>query len=146
VKLFRQDDGHPGVDLPYKFWFTNDDRAGVQPFAVRWIFPSLPQPCKHEGESSFMLIEVRNLAAGNFFPFEEAIRQYEAAPFPERLSVRRCRIDRFGPRIDSLARDLWIFGPVRNQAPSQSVQGAVLGFWVESDREHILSRRKIAII
>jgi hypothetical protein len=29
-------------------------------------------------------------------------------------------------------------GPVRNQAPPQSVQGALFRFWVKPDREHVL--------
>ena len=39
-----------------------------------------------------------------------------------------------GPRVDGLIRNL-----VRNQAPPQCVQGTLLGLWVESDRENILS-------
>src|SRR6185437_7045141 len=37
------------------------------------------------------------------------------------------------PKFLSLQRPD-IFGPVRNQAPPQSVQGALFGFWMESDR------------
>jgi hypothetical protein len=36
-----------------------------------------------------------------------------------------------------------MFGPVRNQASPQVIQGALLGVWMEPDRKNILSRRNV---
>jgi hypothetical protein len=38
---------------------------------------------------------------------------------------------------------LEIFGPVWNQAPPLSVQGALLGLWAKPDREHVLCRSNV---
>jgi hypothetical protein len=45
-----------------------------------------------------------------------------------------CPPSRARPELYTLVRDLWIFGPVRNQAPPQCVQSALLGLWIEPDR------------
>jgi hypothetical protein len=66
--LFRQDDRHPGVDLPHKFvWFAGDNRAGMQPSPVAGSFHPSHNPAKTNGESSFMLIEYGILPPGTFF-------------------------------------------------------------------------------
>jgi hypothetical protein len=48
------------------------------------------------------------------------------------------RVNGLYPSVDGLVCDFWILGPVRNQAPPQSVQSPLPGFWIESDRENIL--------
>jgi len=144
VMLFREDHRHPGVDLSHKLVrFSGDDRAGVQPIAVRGIFPTLPQTSEHEWRIVLHADRVRNFFAKSFFPLVKAIPGNQAAPFFERLPVRRCRVNGLDPRIDRLEGDFGIFGPIRNQAPPQSVQAALLSCWIEPNREHILSRSDV---
>ena len=60
---------HPRMDLSDElFRFACGDRAGVQPFVVRGIFPAFPQPGKDEWRIVFHADCVGNLAAYHLMP------------------------------------------------------------------------------
>ena len=59
------------------------------------------------------------------------------------LAIGRRGIYGLHLRVDGLVGNLWIFGPVRNQTPLQSVQGALLSFRVEPDRKNLPSRSNV---
>ena len=112
----------------------------MQPLIVRRIFPSLPQPGKHERRIVFHADRVRDFAAENFLPFVETITRNQATTLLERFSVRWCCIDGFDSCVYRLVRNFGIFRPVRDQPPLQSIQATSFCLRVEPDRKDFLAR------
>jgi hypothetical protein len=52
-------------------------------------------------------------------------------------------VNRLSPRIDCFEADFLVLSPIRDQAPAQAVETALLGFWVEPNREDFLTRRDV---
>jgi len=102
----------------------------MPPLLCSRIFPTFPKAGEHERRIVLHADCVWDLSANHLFPLVKGIRQNQTSPFLENLTVRRRRIDSLDPGVDCLVRDLWIFGPVRNQAPPQIVQSALLSLWV----------------
>ena len=75
------------MDFPHiLIRFSGNDGAGMQPFAVREVFPAFPSPREHERRIVLHADRVGNFAAGNPFPFIEAVTWNQATSFIERLA------------------------------------------------------------
>src|SRR5687768_1447088 len=61
-------------------------------------------------------------ATGDFYPFEEAIREDDTAFFAERSAEGRFGADAFGARIDETAADFFVLRPARDKAPARAAQ------------------------
>jgi hypothetical protein len=102
-----------------------------------------PEARKGERASVFHGDCERQLRFSRFAPFVEAVRWDQATPFLESLPIRGCRINRLDPRIDRFVRNFRVFRPVRYQSALKRVEGALLRFGIESDRQNLLARGDI---
>src|ERR1700722_7096564 len=103
------------MNLPHHFiWFAGDDREGMQPLVVRWIFPTLPKTGEDKWRTVCHADRVRGFAPKNLLPLVKSIVRNQATGFHERLAIRRCGIDGLDPGIDRLVGDLGIFRPIWN--------------------------------
>ena len=53
------------------------------------------------------------------------------------------RLNSLSPRIDCFEADFLVLSPIRDQAPAQAIETALLGFRVEPNREDFLARRDV---
>ena len=120
-----------------------DNRASAQPLSRFGIFPVFPEARKGERASVFHGDCERQLRFSRFAPFVEAIRWDQATPFLESLPIRGRFIDSLSSRVDGSVSDFWILRPVWYQSPLKRVEGALLRFGIESDRQNLLARGDI---
>jgi hypothetical protein len=52
-------------------------------------------------------------------------------------------VNHLSPRIDCFEADFLVLSPIRDQAPAEAIQTALLGFRVEPNREDFLTRRDV---
>jgi hypothetical protein len=52
-------------------------------------------------------------------------------------------VNRLSPRFDCFEADFFVLSPIRDQAQMQAIETALLGFWVEPNREDFLTRRDV---
>ena len=142
--LFSENHRHSSVDLGDELvGLTGYDCAGVQPLLSRGIFPTFPETGKNEGRIVFHPDRIRDFSSDDLLLFVETVGWDQAAPFPECLPIRGCRINRLDARIDRFVRNFRVFRPVRYQSPLKRVEGALLRFGIESDGQDFLTRGDI---
>jgi hypothetical protein len=52
-------------------------------------------------------------------------------------------VNRLSPRIDCFETDFLVLGPIRDLTPAQAIETALLGFWIEPNREDFLTWRDV---
>ena len=120
-------------------WSTNKLKATPR-FGISPVFP---ESGKGERAAVFHGDRERELRFSRFAPFVEAVRWDQAAAFSESLPEGRCFIDGLSSGVDGPVRNLWVFCPIWNQSPLQSVERSLLRFRIEANGQHLLTRRDV---
>ena len=86
---------------------------------------------------------VRLFAGPGFLPFVKVVDRHQAAPALERLAKSRLALDPFRLGVDVGEADLDVFGLIRDQAPAQHVETALLRLRIVANDGQRIGRRRV---
>jgi len=82
-------------------------------------------------------------AGPGFLPFVKVVDRHQAAPAFERFAEGRLALDPFRLGVDVGEADLDVFGLIRDQAPAQHVETALLRLRIVANDGQRIGRRRV---